>query len=252
MNSIDATIRALRLGRTMVLRDLSLQVPSGHWTAIVGPNGHGKSTLLRALAGLLPLDGEVKLLGRALRDWPARERARAVAWLGLDGESDAWTVRDVVMLGRLPHRDGFGPPSTIDEAAITRALDQTDTRALAARRMGTLSAGERQRVRLSRALAVQATILLMDEPVAHLDPPHQADWMALMRQLAQQGLTIISVLHDLNLALAADSVAVLQGGRVLAHGSGGDADVHRAIDTAFEGRVELSHVHGAWRAWLKA
>ena len=186
-----------------------------------------------------------------MQHWGRQERARTVAWLGLEGESDEWMVSDVVMLGRLPHRHWLDAPNAADEAMVARALDYTGMQAFAARRLGTLSAGERQRVRLSRAWAVQATIVLMDEPVAHLDPPHQADWLTSTRKLANQGLTIVSVLHDLNLALAADTLVVMKGGGLLAHGAAHDAAVHRAIDDAFEGRVQLAHVQGAWRAWLK-
>jgi ABC-type nitrate/sulfonate/bicarbonate transport system ATPase subunit len=160
------------VGPCPVLQDIHLPVLAGCWTSIVGPNGAGKSTLLRALAGLMPHTGTVHLLGRALADWPRRDKARALSWLGQnEAAADDLTVYDVAMLGRLPHQPWLAPPSAADHAAVEQALRATHAWDWRQRTLGGLSGGERQRVLLARALAVQAQVLLMDEPLANLDPP---------------------------------------------------------------------------------
>ncbi|MBV8604029.1 MAG: ABC transporter ATP-binding protein [Pelomonas sp.] len=230
-----------------VLRDVSLALPAGEWTAIVGPNGAGKSTLLRALGGLVPASGAVSLLGRPLGDWPARERARALAWLGQnEGGADDLRVFDVVMLGRLPHQAWLAPPSAADRAAVEAAMLQTQSWDWRERRLATLSGGERQRVLLARALAVQAPVLMLDEPLAHLDPPHQADWIAAVRGLVGAGRTVITVLHELNVALLADRLLVMQGGAVRHHGASSDPAVHAALQQVFDHRLHLVQLEGRW------
>ncbi|MDO5288757.1 MAG: ABC transporter ATP-binding protein [Pseudomonadota bacterium] len=228
---------------------MDVRLPAGRWSSIVGPNGAGKSTLLRVLAGLLPCDGQVQLLGRPLPAWPARQRARQLAWLGqMEGGADDLSVWDVVMLGRLPHRPWLAAPAGPDMAAVTQALHATHTWPLRQRRLGDLSGGERQRVLLARALAVQAPVLLMDEPLAHLDPPHQADWLATVRALTAGGTTVVSVLHELSIALQADELLVLRQGRLAHHGPCASAATHQALQAAFDGRVRVHAVDGRWVA----
>ena len=237
------------IGKMCILSQLSLSLAAGRWTSIVGPNGAGKSTLLRALAGLGPCSGSVQLLGRPLAQWPRRERARALSWLGQnESAADDLTVYDVAMLGRLPHQGWMAPPSHADQAAVEQALRSTQAWDWRARALGQLSGGERQRVLLARALAVQAKVLLMDEPLANLDPPHQADWLLLARALAAQGTTVVSVLHELSFALHADDVVVLAGGRVQHHGAAGDAATHRALERVFDQRIAICAVAGQWVA----
>jgi len=232
-----------------VLRGITLELQSARWTAIVGPNGAGKSTLLRALAGLIPYDGEVSLQDRPLRDWPARERAQRLAWLGQnEASADDLTAHDVVMLGRLPHQAWLAPPSAADHAAVQAAMDQTQSWDWRARRLSTLSGGERQRVLLARALAVNAPVLMMDEPLAHLDPPHQADWMDIVRALVGAGQTVVSVLHELNVALQADVMVVMALGRVVHQGSPQSAATHAALQAVFDHRLKLLQVDGQWLA----
>jgi len=238
---------AVRLGATEVLHDGSVALPRGRWTSIVGPNGAGKSTLLKALAGLLPHAGSVQLLGRPLADWPARERARQLAWLGQNEHgADDLTAYDVAMLGRLPHQPWLSPPGADDHAAVERALRATQAWDWRARPLGQLSGGERQRVLLARALAVQAEVLLMDEPLANLDPPHQVDWLLLVRELVKNGKTVVSVLHELSLALQADELVVMAAGRVVHHGACGEAATHRALERVFDGRIHIQQVAGQW------
>lgn len=237
------------MGKSQILHGIDLQLPAGRWCAIVGPNGAGKSTLLRVLAGLLPTQGAVRLHDRLLHDWPARERARALAWLG-QGEAGAEDLiaYDVVLLGRLPHRAWLAPPSDADHTAVQRALADMQVAHLQARRLGDLSGGERQRVLLARALAVQAPVLLMDEPLAHLDPPHQADWLAVVRAQVAAGGTVVSVLHELGMALQADDLLIVQGGRIAHHGPCASPVTHRALQAAFDGRIDVHQVQDRWVA----
>lgn len=217
----------------------------GGWTAIVGPNGAGKSTLLRVLAGLLAPDaGVVTLDGRSLADMPARERGRRLAWLAqwtdVSGDLDA---RETVALGRLPHLGLVDAATPADEAAVDRAMAATESTGWRDRRLTELSGGERQRVMLARALATEVTTLLLDEPTTHLDPPHQVALVRLARSLSATH-TVVTVLHDLTLALHADRVLVLHEGRVLADGSHDDPALHRAIVDVFDGTVRIEVVRG--------
>ena len=247
--ALQTQVQSLQLQGQTILHELGLALQPGQWTAIVGPNGAGKSTLLRAIAGLLPMQGQLQLLGRDWADWPARDRARALAWLGQnESSSDVLTAYEVVMLGRLPHQAWLAPPSSADHAAVLQAMQQTQSWDWRERPLGRLSGGERQRVLLARALAVQAQVLLMDEPLAHLDPPHQADWLELVRGLAASGVAVVSVLHELNMALQADSLVVMQAGRIRCQGSPERADTRAALQQVFDERLHLVEVQGQWLA----
>ena len=237
---------------TPVFGPLSFAVEANEALLVQGGNGAGKTTLLRVLAGLLPTDGTVQLHGRPLADWPARERARQLAWLGqAEGGSDDLSAYDVVMLGRLPHRAWLAPASDADHAAVRQALAAMQVAHLQTRRLGELSGGERQRVLLARALAVQAPLLLMDEPLAHLDPPHQADWLTTVRARVAAGSTVVSVLHELNMALQADELLIVKAGRLLHHGACHAPETHRALENAFDGRIGVHPVQGQWIALLQ-
>ena len=237
------------IGKASVLHGITLQLAAGRWTSIVGPNGAGKSTLLRALAGLMPCSGSVHLLGRPLAEWPRGDRARALSWLGQNEvAADDLTVYDVAMLGRLPHQPWLSPPSAADHAAVEQALGATQAWDWRHRALGQLSGGERQRVLLARLLAVQAQVLLMDEPLANLDPPHQSDWLLLVRALVAQGKTVVSVLHEISFALHADELVVMDGGRVTHQGPCDDAATHRAMENVFGGRIAIHRLAHGWVA----
>ncbi len=244
---LQADALALHLGGRRVVDGVSLEFRAGVWAAIVGPNGAGKSTLLALLAGLRqPDEGSVQLQGRVLAEWPARQRAQQLAWLSQQGEAEGdIAARDVVRLGRLPRHGLFGAPNAADEAAVERALAETECSAFAQRRLSELSGGERQRVLLARALAVGAPVLLLDEPTTHLDAPHQR---ALCRSLvarAREGAAVVAVLHDLTLALAADRVLVLHHGRVRADGPPADATLRATLVQVFGGAFSIERVLAA-------
>ena len=195
--AIHAHSISASLSKVPVLHGVSVDIQAGRWTGIVGPNGAGKSTLLKVLAGLLPFTGTVTLQGQNMASMPARQRAQTLAWLGQGshdsaGSADDLSVWDVALLGRIPHRPWLAAPSAADLAAVEQVLRATQAWDWRARSLGQLSGGERQRVLLARALAVQAPVLLMDEPLTNLDPPHQADWLLLVRELvAQYGILTV-------------------------------------------------------------
>jgi iron complex transport system ATP-binding protein len=251
MNSIAIDARSIRarLGNVEVLHDITLALPAARWTSIVGPNGAGKSTLLKVLAGLLPHHGEVALLGRPLPAMRARERAQQLSWLGQNESSaDDLTAYDVAMLGRLPHQAWLAPPSAQDHAAVERALQATQAWDWRGRALGQLSGGERQRVLLARALAVEAQVLLMDEPLANLDPPHQTDWLLMVRALVAEGKTVVSVLHEVSFALQADELVIMASGRVTHQGACSAAATHRALEEVFDHRITVHQLAGQWLA----
>ena len=247
---LQAEALRVRLGSRDVLQGLSLQVGPG-WTALVGPNGAGKSTLLRALAGLLPAhEGSVRLQAQDLRTLAPAERARRVAWLAQQGEvSGDLTVRETVELGRIAHLGLLGTPGPEDHAAVARAMALTECTPWQERRLHELSGGERQRVLLARVLATEAPVLLLDEPTTHLDPPHQVALARLFRQLARDPArprAVLSVLHDLAVALQADRLLVLADGRLCADGTPTDAALQAMLVQVFGGAIRIQ-VDGAGR-----
>ena len=247
--AIHADAIRARLENVDILHDISLNLPQGRWTSIVGPNGAGKSTFLKCLAGLLPHAGTVSLLGQPLHQLPGRMRAQQLAWLGQNESAGVdLTVLDVALLGRLPHQAWLASPSAADHAAVEQALRATQAWDWRHRTLGQLSGGERQRVLLARALAVQAQVLLMDEPLANLDPPHQADWLEVVHCLLMAGTTVVSVLHEITMALHADQMVIMAQGRVTHQGDCVDAATHRALEAVFDDRIAIHPLEGQWVA----
>ncbi len=203
-----------------VLHGISLDIAAARLNSIVGPQRRGQVHLAQGLAGVLPHSGERQPAGPAAAQ-PAAPRARPPAGrLGQnEASADDLTVWDVAMLGRLPHQAWLAPPSAADRAAVEQALRATRAWDWRERALGQLSGGERQRVLLARALAVQAQVLLMDEPLANLDLPHQADWLDVVRALVAEGKTVVSVLHEITMALQADTMVVMAAGRVTHQGA---------------------------------
>ncbi|MEZ0492229.1 ABC transporter ATP-binding protein [Kineococcus sp. TBRC 1896] len=217
----------LGYGDRTVVQDLDLALPPGRITCIVGANACGKSTLLRAMARLLPArSGRIVLDGRSVHSTPTREIART---LGLLPQSpvapEGIAVADLVARGRNPHQKVFARSSPRDDAAVAEALRVTDTLPLADRSVDELSGGQRQRVWIAMALAQQTDVLLLDEPTTYLDVCHQVEVLDLLTDLNRdRGTTIAMVLHDLNLAARyADHLVAVRSGRL--HAAGDPADV---------------------------
>ena len=217
---------SVRLGGRDVLREVDLDLPAGTFVAIVGPNGAGKTSALRAMVGELPFRGTISLDGTALSGLTRHERARRIAYLP-QGHVAHWPLpaRDIIALGRMPH--GAADPARLrpaDAEAVDEAMRVTETLALAGRPVTELSGGERARVALARVFAVQAPVILADEPTAALDPRHQLDVSRALRAAADAGALVVAVTHDLGLAARfADLVAVLAEGKLAAIGSPDDA-----------------------------
>ena len=203
-----------RQGRP-VLEQVSLSVAKGEMVGLIGPNGAGKTALLRLAVGFEKADaGEIRLDDAPLSALSAAERARRLAYLPQQPET-AWpiTVAQAVALGRLPHGDR-------NDDAVARALEAVGMSELADRPLTRLSGGERALVLLARALAVEAGLLLLDEPTANLDPSHQLRVMEVLRRRADEGDTVVVVMHDLSLATrSCDRLAVLHRGRIAADGA---------------------------------
>lgn len=247
MSALQARGLTVSLGGRQVLHDIDLDLSAGRWTCVIGPNGAGKSTLLKALAGLLPCQGRILWQGRPLESMHRRERALQLSWLG-QGESALLDlrVRDVVLLGRLPHQDWFSLPTPQDLAMVQAALEATQAWDWRERSLGELSGGERQRVLLARAMAGNAPLMLMDEPLANLDPPHQVDWLEQVQCLKAQGTTVVSVLHEIGMALHADDIVVMDQGRLVHHGPCADPATRSAIEAVFQQRIRILLAQGQW------
>jgi iron complex transport system ATP-binding protein len=219
MTELAAQRLSVSLSGRPVLKEIDLTARSGELICILGPNGAGKSTLLRALAGLLKTRG-VTLDGRDINGVSPKERARTISWLPQTGQA-VWPlpVRSLVALGRMPYGATLDSLSGRDDGVIAAALTACDLETLAARDVTTLSGGERARALLARALAVEAPILLADEPVSALDPRHQLSVMETLQAQAQANRLVIVVLHDLALAARfADRIILMQAGRIAADG----------------------------------
>jgi iron complex transport system ATP-binding protein len=205
-----------------VLTEISLSLQAGEVLGVVGPNGVGKSTLVKASAGtLVPFKGRVTVGGVDLRRMSPAERAR---WIAVVPQAtrlaEAYRALDVVLMGRTPYLGWFGREGEADLGIALRAMERTGSRDLAERVIGELSGGERQRILIARALAQSPKVLLLDEPTAHLDLRHQDEVLKLVRSLADEaGLAVLLTLHDLNLvARFTDRVALLSNGRIRACG----------------------------------
>lgn len=212
--SVSVSIRS----RELVSR-ASLHISGGELVGLIGPNGAGKSTLLRAMLGITEKSaGDIMLDGKDFLALPGSERARAVAFLPQERRVE-WRLpaHDIVMLGRYPHQTGFGGPTPEDRAAVDRALEAVDGNGLRDRPVAVLSGGERTRILLARALAVEAPLLLVDEPIAALDPYHQLHVMEILRERARNGCGVLAVIHDLALAERfMDRLVLMDSGRIVA------------------------------------
>jgi len=244
---VEATNLAARFGPVTVLRGINMVARPREMIGLIGPNGSGKTTLLRLLANLRPADeGLVTYGGRGAADIGARELARRIAYLAQAGNVH-WPMRveTLVALGRLPHRLPMQGLTAADHSAVERAMTACDVVAFRARTMAEVSGGERMRILLARALAVEAEMLFADEPIAALDPLHQLQVMELLRRATRHGQGVIVVLHDLALAARyCDRLVLLANGEILVAGKPGEVLTDTYISTAYGVDVVRGHKDG--------
>jgi len=239
-------------GKREILSEVSVQVRTGELLVVLGPNGSGKSTLLRVLGGLWqPSSGSVTLDGRALPAFSRREIARRIGFVPQDTHVDfAFTVSELLAMGRYPHRGRFSSETPADRAAIHAAAEQCDIVPLLDRSVDTLSGGERQRVLIARSLAVQPEFILLDEPTANLDIEHSLEVLELADALAAKGAAVVLASHDLNLiANHATGIVLLQSGKVIANGSPEEVLTPVRLEQVFRVRTELSEATDGARSF---
>lgn len=221
MTALSVVSLRVAYNGTEVLRGVDLEVERGGWLGLVGPNGPGKTTFIKAILGTVLADGTIEIEGRDVHSMGSAERSRSIAAvaqrpnLPLD-----MTVFDYVLLGRTPHISYFGVEGRSDLEVVVEVLERLDLGSLSFRALGSLSGGESQRVTLARALAQRAPILLLDEPTSALDVGHQQQVLELVDELRrEQALTVVSALHDLTLAAQfCDRLVMLGAGIVEAAG----------------------------------
>lgn len=223
MNSIATEDLTVAYDDNLVVDELELQIPRGKITAIIGPNGCGKSTVLKAVGRILqPKNGMVYLNGADIRSLSTREIAQKMAILPQSPQAPAGlTVGELVAYGRFPHQRGFGKLKPEDRKIIAWALEVTKLTELETTAVDNLSGGQKQRVWIAMALAQQTDLILLDEPTTYLDLSYQLEVLELLYRLnRKQNCTIVMVLHDLNLAARfADYMVAIQSGNIICHGT---------------------------------
>jgi iron complex transport system ATP-binding protein len=238
----------VELGGTEILDDVTTEIEDGQFVGLVGPNGAGKTTLLRAIHGVLkPDSGNVYVDSDPVADLSSKEASRRIAVVPQDtGLSFDFPVEEVVAMGRHPYRSRFsGPKPSIDgdsdRQIVEDAMARTEVERLAERSITAVSGGERQRVLLARALAQDTPALLLDEPTASLDINHQVRTLELVRELADEGKTVVAAIHDLNLAAHyCDELRLLAGGEIRAGGDPEDVLSEDSLESAFDTRAVVS------------
>ena len=239
-----------------VLQQINLMVGNGEFLGLIGPNGCGKSTLIRAITGVVPLtQGTVKIQGVLNTTINQRQMARCMAVVPQESQATfSFTVREVVMMGRHAHLGRFRSPSAQDQQHVETALNRTRTQHLAQRRVNQLSGGERQRVIIARALAQGTGLMLLDEPTNHLDINHQIEVFDLLYRLNQeQGMAFLCITHDLNFAAEyCTRLVMMHNGRVYSEGLPAEVINSESIQTVYGAEVEVDeNVDGRPRVVLK-
>jgi iron complex transport system ATP-binding protein len=235
--AIDVADVFVTLGSTPVLSDVSLTVDRGEFVGLVGPNGAGKTTLLQCLSGVrTPDEGSIRIDGSALDALGSRETSRRVAVVPQDTTLNFdFTVRDVIAMGRTPHRGRFERATTEDRRIVDDAMARTSVESFADSSIRAVSGGERQRVILARALAQEAPILLLDEPTASLDVNHQIRTLDLVEDLVAQGRTAVAAIHDLSLAARyCDRLVLLADGEIVTTGAPAEVLTRTTVAEAFD------------------
>lgn len=223
-----------------ILRSVSLCIPEGKFTALIGPNGCGKTTFLKTCAGVLkPFSGNVRIAGKDVHALSPRELAKTLSYMPQIRPVPEMTAGQLAAHGRYPHLK-WGRSLTVSDRAIIRsAMEMTDTLRLQDKRLDCLSGGERQRAYLAMMLAQQTPVMLLDEPTTYLDPKSQFDMMAMLKNLALEGNTILAVMHDLSLAFEyCDHIVLMDRGTAVISGTPEDVLASGLPETIFGVRAE--------------
>jgi iron complex transport system ATP-binding protein len=234
-----------------IVAGCSFAVQPGEFVGLIGPNGAGKSTLLKGVVGVRHCSsGTVNVDGRDFFSFSPQQRARSVSFLPQDRRVE-WRLPsyDIIMLGRFPHRASFGSPTVADHAAVEQAMEACDVLQLCDRPAAVLSGGERSRVLLARALAVEAPLLFVDEPIAALDPYHQLQVMEILQGLSRRGVGVLAVVHELALAARfMDRLILMDEGAVVADGATDEVLSQKRLSSVY-GISALNGSEGGVR-WL--
>ena len=247
MNAIAIEELTVVLGGRPVVDRVDLDVERGEWLALIGPNGGGKTTLLRAVGRHVSFTGSVVLEGSPTRTLNRRELSRVLAVVPQEPSTPPWmTVGEYVLLGRTPHLGPLAKEGRRDREAAARALSRLDLLDYRDRLLGTLSGGEKQRAVVARALAQEAPIVLLDEPTAALDIGHQQQALELIDALRRESeLTLVAAMHDLTLAAQyADRMVLLDRGRVVADGSPREVLTESALARHYGAAIDVVPVDG--------
>jgi iron complex transport system ATP-binding protein len=254
--ALEARDVAVTIGDKPILVAADLTLDAGKLVAVVGPNGAGKSTLARAVAGMQKTaSGAIRWMGDDLAKLRGRKLARRRAFVPQRSRvPDGVTVTEAVRIGRSPHIKPLARPTRRDNEAVAEAMERTGVTRFAERKLSTLSGGELQRVQIAVALAQEAPVLMADEPTSHLDLGATVSVAKLLRGLADEGLAVMLVAHDLSLAAAvADTVVVMSEGRTVAAGPPLETLTHERLDAVWgvDASVQASNHHTALHvAWL--
>lgn len=241
---IEVNNLSLSLNKKTILHDISLTITPGERLAIVGPNGAGKTTLLKCLARLLNCKGSIKLLDRKITDYSQKELARIIAYVPqLDDVNLPFTVKEFVLMGRYPHLSPFSALGPEDYRIADHALALTDTRQFLNRPLDNLSTGERQKVLIAASLAQEANILLLDEPMAFLDPQYQVQIQHLLQRLNHgHEITLLTVTHDINAAIAYSTrIIALKQGTLVFTGTPEDFADNQVLEAIYQQRFLFTH-----------
>lgn len=231
-----------------VLNYVNLDIPEGKVTVLAGPNGCGKTTLLKALVGVLPAEKELYLSGQPLHSLPAKDLAKKIAYLPQNRPVPEITVQNLVLHGRFPYLRYPRRYRPEDLCIAQEAMERLGIADLADRNLPTLSGGQRQKVYLAMALAQDTDVVLLDEPTTFLDIAHQIQMMELARFLSAQGKTVVLVLHDLAMALEyADHLVVLSGGSVAVQGDAEHVFSSGVLNTVFRVKVSRVMTDDGWK-----
>ena len=239
---LDISGLHFKYGSMEVLKDISLRIYEGEFTCLIGPNGSGKTTLLKCLCNLLKPYGSIYIDGYSISKFNPKLLAKLLSYVSSEIQTYYLdlSVFDFVSLGRTPHMKSIWWESKEDEEIILESMKLLKVHRLANRKFSELSSGERQRVKIARAVAQKPKILLIDEPTVHLDLKHKLEIMNLLKSLVQDGMTVIAAIHDLNLAVMyCDKVIVLNNGRVIAYGKPRDVLTECLIEDVYGAKVKI-------------